>query len=131
MSYKRHYLALFSLVLLVSAGVAAVKQPTGQYKNLKILPKDISEKDMDSIMQSYNKALGIGCGFCHSPLKDFPDSLDYASDANEMKENARRMLTMTIEINKNHFYFNKSIRPEFLNIVNCNTCHRGEPYPVH
>lgn len=130
MQYKNYYLAILSLSALCLGGVAAVKSPTGKFKNLKVLPKDISEHDLDSMMSSYNKALGIDCGFCHVPLKDFPDSLDFVSDENEMKENARKMMRMTIEINKNHFYFDKSIKPEYLKVVNCKTCHRGEPYPV-
>ena len=112
-------------------GVAATQPSKGKYKNLQILPKDISERDMDSIMQSYTKALGMGCGFCHTPLEKFPDSLDYADDKNEMKTNARGMMRMTIDINKRYFYFDSTKRVEYLNIVNCYTCHRGEPYPVH
>ena len=46
-----------------------------------------------------------------------------------MKENARDMLRMTIDINKNNFYFDKNIQPEYLNTVTCKTCHRGEPFP--
>ena len=122
---------LFFILLGVLLGIAATHKPPGKYKNLKILPQDITERQMDSIMLSYTKALGMGCGFCHTPLKDFPDSLDYATDDNEMKANARRMMTMTIELNKKYFYFDSTRRPEYLNVVNCQTCHRGEPYPVH
>jgi Photosynthetic reaction centre cytochrome C subunit len=129
MQGKKHITAILVLTSLVIAGVAAVNAPGNKYKNLQILPKDISEHKLDSIMQSYNKALGMGCGFCHSPLAGFTDSLDYAADKNEMKENARKMMRMTIEINKSNFYFDKNQRPEYLNVVSCNTCHRGEPYP--
>lgn len=115
---------------LVVLGVAAVKTPDGIHKNLQVLPRDISDQKLDSIMDSYNKALGIGCNFCHSAVKNFPDSIDYAADDNPMKENARKMMRMTIEINKNHFYFDKTERPEYLKVVNCKTCHRGEPFPA-
>jgi hypothetical protein len=57
------------------------------------------------------------------------DSLDFASDAEPMKENARDMMRMVIEINKNNFYFDKNIQPEYLNTVTCKTCHRGEHFP--
>jgi hypothetical protein len=112
---------------MVSAAVTA-----GNFKparNLKVLPADISDQKLDSIMQTYNKALGVNCSFCHVPMKGFPDSLDYASDAEHMKEEARKMMRMTIEINKTHFYFDKSIRPEYLNVISCKTCHQGEPFP--
>jgi Photosynthetic reaction centre cytochrome C subunit len=46
-----------------------------------------------------------------------------------MKEDARKMMRMVIDINKNNFWYNKEIRPEFLNTVTCKTCHRGEAFP--
>ena len=129
MIIKRKIITLFTLIALVTGGVAAIESPKGKYKNLKILPKDISEQKLDSIMESYTKALGISCSFCHAEVKNFPDSLDYASDANTMKENAREMMRMTILINKTYFHFDKNEKPEYLKVVNCKTCHRGEPYP--
>lgn len=122
-----------ALLLLVSGfiagGVAAVKIPLQKERNLKVLPKDISDEKLDSIMQTYNKALGVKCEFCHVKVKGFTDSLDYFSDIEPMKENARDMMRMTIEINQKHFYFDKNIRPEYLNTITCKTCHRGEPFP--
>lgn len=129
MILKKQVITMLALAICVIAGVAAVEPPKGKFKNLKILPQDISEEKLDSIMESYNKALGIGCGFCHSAVTNFPDSLDFAVDTNPMKEDARKMMRMTIDINKNNFYFDKNIRPEYLNVVHCKTCHRGEPYP--
>ena len=126
---KKQVFAVSALAALVMGGVAAVDPPEGKYKNLKILPKDISEQKLDSIMESYSKALGSSCSFCHAEVKNFPDSLDYASDANTMKENAREMMRMTILINKTYFHFDKNEKPEYLKVVNCKTCHRGEPYP--
>ena len=117
------------LSIFVLLGVAAVQAPHQKEKNLKILPKDISDEKLDSIMQTYNKALGVKCDFCHVKQKVFPGDFDYASDAEPMKENAREMMRMTIEINKSNFYFDKNIRPEYLNTVTCKTCHRGEPFP--
>ncbi|HKZ66535.1 MAG TPA: c-type cytochrome [Chitinophagaceae bacterium] len=129
MIFNKQIITILTLVVLVTGGMAAVNAPKEKYKNLKILPKDISEQKLDSIMDSYSKALGIGCNFCHVELKDFPDSLDYVSDANTMKENAREMMRMTILINKTYFHFDKNEKPEYLKVVNCKTCHRGEPYP--
>lgn len=126
---SKKIITLLVLAAFVVLGIAASKPPAGTHKNLQILPKDISDQKLDSIMESYNKALGIGCGFCHSPAKNNADSLDFAIDENPMKEDARKMMRMTIDINKNNFYFDKSIRPEYLNVVNCKTCHRGEAYP--
>jgi hypothetical protein len=118
------------LSALVIAGVAGVNHSSSDFKNLQILPKDISMYHLDSIMESYNKALGVHCDFCHSKVKGFPDSLDFASDKEPMKENAREMMRMTIHVNKTWFYHDKKQKPEFLNTVHCMTCHRGEAYPA-
>ena len=130
MIFKKKIITVFALSVLVIAGIAAINNPKNKHKNLKILPNDISEVKLDSIMESYSKALGVSCSFCHSHSKNFPDSLDYASDDNIMKENAREMMQMTILINKTYFYFDKNEKPEYLKVVNCKTCHRGEPYPA-
>lgn len=130
MIIKKQVITVCALAALVIGGIAAVDFPKGKYKNLKVLPTDISEQKLDSIMKSYSKALGTSCSFCHADVKNFPDSLDYASDANTMKENAREMMRMTILINKTYFHFDKNEKPEYLKVVNCKTCHRGEPYPV-
>ena len=130
MVFQKKLITVVILTGLVIAGIAAVSIPVQKHKNLKILPNDISEQKLDSIMESYSKALGVSCSFCHTAVQGFPDSLDYASDANEMKENARKMMRMTIEINKTHFYFDTIQRPEYLKVVNCKTCHRGEPFPT-
>lgn len=127
---SKKIITLFVLSALVILGVAAVKAPSGPHRNLQVLPKDIGEKKLDSIMESYTKALGVGCSFCHSEVKNFPDSLDFAIDEKPMKEDARKMMRMTIEINKNNFYYDKTERPEYLKVVTCKTCHRGEAYPA-
>jgi len=129
MIINKKILTALALTLMVVAGVAAVSRPGAKHKNLKILPQDISQQKLDSIMESYSKALGVTCKFCHTEITGFTDSLDYVVDDNPMKENAREMMRMTIYINKTHFYFDKNERPEYLKVVNCKTCHRGEPYP--
>src|SRR5258706_13492129 len=95
---------------------------------------------LDSFMHSYNKALGVNCDFCHFgnnrlassliKINSLHDSLNYASDANPMKEEARKMMRLTIQLNKDNFYFDTTRRPEYLNVVICMTCHRGDPMPA-
>jgi len=126
---SKQFLTILTLFTLVIAGVAAVGRPDDEFKNLKILPKDITSDKLDSIMKSYNKALGVKCDFCHAKAKDLPDSLDYASDEEPFKEDARKMMRMTIDINKKYFNYNKKKHAESLTVINCMTCHRGESYP--
>ena len=133
MRFTRKWPVAFGIIGFVIMGAVVNNLPYGSHKNLQILPKDISEAKLDSIMQSYNVALGVKCDFCHVKAKVFgmPDNMDYASDAEPMKEAARKMMRMTIQLNKDYFYFNKEERPEYLNVVHCNTCHRGEAFPEH
>ena len=93
------------------------------------MPKDISDEKLDSMMQSYNKALGVCCEFCHAPDKNNKDAIDYASDENPVKEQARKMIKMTMEINKNYFNTDPKIHPAYLTVVKCYTCHKGDAYP--
>ena len=97
-------------------------------RNLQVLPEDISDAQLDSIMKQYNKALGVSCNFCHIKRSDYPDSLDYASDKDPMKTTARKMMRMTIEINQKNFMTDENKRPHELNEVTCYTCHRGEAW---
>jgi hypothetical protein len=127
MPQRKKILTLLVMFILVVGGVAAVHSPQG--RNLQVLPADISDQKLDSIMNSFTVALGVDCKFCHKAIKDYPDSLNFASDEEPMKENARTMMRMAILINKTYFYFDKNQKPEYLSAVHCKTCHRGEPFP--
>src|SRR5262245_57547316 len=100
MLYKKKTWIIASLIGFVVINIAAIQAPLQKERNLKILPKDISDAKLDSIMRSYNIALGVTCDFCHVPGKNIIEGLDFASDANPMKEEARKMMRMTIDINK-------------------------------
>ncbi|RYY71712.1 MAG: c-type cytochrome [Chitinophagaceae bacterium] len=136
--FKKHRSG--TLILLLSFAIVATTTaigPGGKYKNLQVLPKDITEKHLDSMMHAYNKALRVSCDFCHiKPKKELfnfkpvGDSLDYALD-NPMKEDARRMIRLQMEINTKYFYNDSTIKPAYLNVVGCNTCHRGDPFPAY
>jgi hypothetical protein len=123
MPFKKQLLTISTLGLLVFAGVAFTKPA---YRNLKVLPQDISERKLDSIMRSYNQALGVACEFCHAQKGT---QLDFDSDDNKMKDNARDMMRLTMDINKLYFRYDTSIHPVYLNTVACYTCHRGEEMP--
>lgn len=125
MLQRKLMIALLAISALMLLGFGA--SVPNQAKNLKVLPKDISDEKLDSIMQSYNKALGVCCEFCH--YKDDKGNTDFASDKNPVKEVARNMLKMTIDINKEYFNTDKKLHPAYLNTVKCITCHKGDAYP--
>lgn len=136
MTHKKKSATLLALAAIVIASTAATTVPAKKFRNLKVLPQDISEKQLDSVMDTYNRALNVNCDFCHKPVTDLTgiapaNNVDFAAD-NGVKEEARRMLRLTIDINKTYFRFDTTAKPGYLlNVITCNTCHKGNPFPVH
>lgn len=117
---------LFAAFISISATVKFNSRPGDKFKNLKVLPKDISDEDLDKVMDSFKEALGVKCGFCHARNADTSiHKLDFASDANPKKDIARYMFTMTKDINSNYFNWEKSTQPDTIHAIRCITCHRG------
>src|SRR5579872_1578652 len=87
----------------VSSAVARPPAPASEFHNLQVLPKNISSKELNSIMvDEFEDALGVGCNFCHDENKD-THKPDYASDGKLEKEIARVMMRMTMKLNKQFF----------------------------
>ena len=127
--YTMHTRTSFKIILLLVSMVtmvSAVLPTQNKFINLKILPKNISEKELDKVMDGFNIALGVACDYCHAK-KTTVDELNFASDKKPEKGIARKMMTMTTNINKKYFDFNNnkgSVQP-----VTCLTFHRGSPMP--
>jgi hypothetical protein len=118
-----------ALVIFVFTGIAAVKQPVkDKFKNLQVLPKNITEDSLDKIMDGFNLAMGVNCSFCH--VKDTKaDKLVFEKDDKSEKEIARKMMRMTSYINKNYFQFNEDVKVTQMQPVTCYTCHKGIVIP--
>lgn len=119
---------LSAAFLLATSSYRNINDPGG-FKNLKVLPQDISRDSLHELMDGYNEALGVRCGFCHAPKPNGERGMDFASDDKKEKSIARHMITMTQNINQKEFNFANSTRPDTINIVTCGTCHRGEKEP--
>jgi hypothetical protein len=119
------------LGLVIVGGIAATKPPEEhKFKNLKILPKNISMQDLDKVMDQFKEALGVKCNFCHAASKDSSNHhLDFASDEKPEKNIARKMYKMTAKINKKYFNYNKNEEGDAIPTVECMTCHRGREHP--
>jgi hypothetical protein len=126
---KNLVLVILGLGFFVIAGSAFSPAVNFQKRNLKVLPKNISNEMLDSIMNGFEHALGVKCDFCHAKTKEDATKLEYASDDKPEKEIARKMMIMTAEINKKYFNYNDTEDPEIIQSVFCITCHRGEPHP--
>src|SRR5262249_39325254 len=115
----RKLLMCLSLAGLLATGYAFAddSKPAadsgGAAKNLKILPKDMQKAEIKKAMKKIAAAFGVQCEHCN-------DTDDFAKDT-EKKEIARKMLTMTAQINKD--FFKGEMR------VACVTCHNGQKEP--
>ncbi len=117
-----------TLIVIVSAASTNYKPP--RFKNLKILPKNISEVALDSIMDHFSISLGVKCGFCHVHNEE-KKTWDMASDDNPGKLIARKMMLMTNEINTKYFPTEKNTKdPIAIQTITCYTCHKGEVIPI-
>jgi hypothetical protein len=128
---KKQFIVLTALVVSVILGAAATagKPKDVVYENLKVLPRNISSRELQGLMtDDFEDGLGVECGFCHAPAKD-GHGIDYASDAKPEKEIARAMMRMTLGINKKFFKVKHPVLGSAGLTVTCETCHKGQPFP--
>jgi len=129
MKISKSIVTLTVLSALVILGVAATKPDDG-YKNLKVLPKNISHEELGKVMHNFNDALGVKCNFCHAQPKEGEQHPDFASDEKPEKAIARKMIKMTNRINKKFFHGKTKIGDaDAVLAVQCETCHHGSPHP--
>lgn len=127
---KNKLIVSLGLLVFVFIGIAATRPAvnTGE-RNLKVLPKDISDADLDSIMETYSKHLNVSCDFCHAESRLNKNDLDYSSDDKPEKEITRQMMRMTAAINKDFFDYTIVYKAGEKMAVSCFTCHDGFPRP--
>ncbi|HYU80792.1 MAG TPA: c-type cytochrome [Vicinamibacterales bacterium] len=119
------FLLFVSLVGCAALDVSAQEQPKigmAESPTIKVLT-GLTVPQFEQEMQMMVQALGVSCGFCH--VRN-----NFASDTNEHKVTARRMLAMTRLINQQ--FFPDYVPPEGesrLGKVNCMTCHQGNEKP--
>lgn len=118
--------ALFATVVTASLAFTA-DEP--RYKNLKVLPKNITKQQMDSVMHHFSASLGEKCNYCHVRNEE-AKTMDWASDGNKHKLVARQMMTMTAKINKKYFDVAGKQNLDAKLLVSCYTCHHGAEEPV-
>ena len=127
---KNKAFVILGLIAFVFIGIAASKPSINKSeRNLKVLPKDISNADLDSVMEVYSRQLNVSCDFCHANSKTKKDDIDYASDDKPEKEITRQMMRMTAAINKDFFDYTIVYKAGETMAVSCYTCHDGFPRP--
>ncbi len=131
---KKTFIALAVILGCMGIGIFSFRSPfenKPEYKNLKVLSRDISEEEMDRVMHSFNSELGVTCIYCH--ITDRSQAIpraDFVSDEKPEKNIARQMLKMTFKLNRR--YFGSPVDGKLQTPVKvwCTTCHRGLPKPV-
>ena len=125
---KRILSVIVCFIALILMSFAVTKdEPT--YKNLKVLPKNINKKQMDSVMHHFASSLGVKCNYCHQYNAE-QKAMDFASDANEKKGVARNMLKMMQKLNKKYFHVNDSKNLTAKLEITCYSCHNGKANPA-
>ena len=110
-SLRAFVAALFALAVPAAPQVKTAEQ---QFKNIQALQGTPADQLMPA-MQFITASLGVECDFCHVAGK-------FDSDDKKPKQIARKMIVMTLAINKDNF----SSHAE----VTCYSCHRGAHDPV-
>jgi hypothetical protein len=115
------------------AGAPGARGPGGRGpeeppKNLQVLPKDLTRRQVIDIMRGFATALDVECSFCHAAKdpKD-PETLDFASDEKDEKKTARLMIGMVKTINTQYIEKVAMLGDDVE--VSCVTCHRGRTEP--
>lgn len=122
-------LAIIALGALGSPAAAQGKFPPDSFKNLKVLPKNISQRALLDTMRGFALALGVRCVYCHVGKEGQPlDSVNFRSDDKRTKRAARVMMHMVMHINEEHL-LDVPDRPKPVVVVRCATCHRGVSRP--
>ena len=94
---KKAAFVICSFMMIIFISFAFITKDGPKYKNLKILKKDISKEELDSVMHHFAMSLGQKCNFCH--VRREQDKWDFASDSIGEKLIARKMMLMAIKIN--------------------------------
>jgi hypothetical protein len=131
MVLRKRSIVIATLVTLIAI-CSVTSSPAGpqrEFKNLKVLPRNVSSKTLQSIMiDEFEDGLGVACSFCHAEQKG-SHKLDYASDAKPEKEIARNMMRMTLKLNGKYFQVHRPGLGDPGLVVTCATCHQGKPRP--
>ena len=113
-----------SLALSGTPGPAFAQIPD-KFKNLKVLPRNITKDALVSSMRDIAGGLGVHCDYCHVGPPDLT-GMDFASDEKTEKRVARAMLAMVGQINGTLIPKAGIDKPTQVKRV---TCHRGVQKP--
>jgi len=116
-----HIRAVFVIAAAVACLSAHAEEPAAQpqtaeqvFKNIQAL-KGTPADQVRPAMQFISASLSVDCEFCH--VKD-----KFDSDEKRNKQTARKMIAMTLAVNKDSFNGKRE--------VTCYSCHQGHHEPI-
>ena len=121
------------VTVAVRASVSAQTPPPQQGQgrggpaptNLQVLPKDMTNQQVVTLMRTFTQGLGVMCDHCHVGTQ-----ADRAKDDKPEKATGRKMIKMMMAINDD-FLKDVGEAPEpGKTKVTCYTCHRGALKPL-
>src|SRR6266487_4628102 len=92
MRYDKKIAVIAGSIVFVIIGIAASNPPEEKYKNLKVLPKKITPETLDKVMDEFEKALGVGCEFCHVKSPADTTVCDLAGQEDPEKNSGRNIM---------------------------------------
>ena len=117
-------------ILSISVCLAFFQENKPKYENLKVLPKNITKQEMDSVMRHFSLSLGVRCNYCHVRETTGQKNFNFANDSLKNKLVARTMYKMMNKINKKYFkedYAHQNVNR--IPRVSCYSCHHGKAEP--
>ena len=124
---------LITAVLVLVAALVSSATPSAQlpqkFTNLQVLSKDITQKELVPIMRGFALNLGIRCEHCHVGEGNDLSKFDFAADTKPAKAVARKMLQMTMALNKQLAEVGDPAAAGAAKVT-CYTCHRGATRPL-
>jgi len=138
LKHKKSLIVTCLSAAIIFVATTAMRAPQQQqdepgFKNLKVLPKNITKDEMEKVMHNWSGSLGKRCNFCHAPDAQ-TNKIDFASDAKPEKLVARKMMQMTEAINKKYFKEDADDKKDkdhdaMTAAIGCYTCHNGKAHP--
>ncbi len=119
------------VAVAVRASVSAQTPPPQQGRggaaptNLQVLPKDMTQQQVVTVMRTFTQGLGVMCDHCHVGTQ-----ADRAKDDKPEKATARKMIKMTMAINDDFLKDVGDAPAPGKTKVTCYTCHRGAVKPL-
>ena len=126
----RRLVVVMAMAVSVTTAYSQRWQWPDKPKNLTVLPKTTTGRELQRTMLSFTNGLGVRCVFCHvgEEGKDLSE-YDFVADSKPEKNTARTMIRMVNAINTEYLSGLRKDQAASIDVT-CVTCHRGNALPI-